>query len=113
MTFINLITGLIIAAMLHVPGTTQHETTQVGEEPVVMVAVEKMEQTLHWYQTNTAGTHILGSPVFTGTKSQVIAAQSCKDLGGNICLYGSEEDDLPNNMEIESPEPEQTIRRNN
>lgn len=41
MTYINFITGLIIAAVLSVPGAMQHEATQVGEE----LAVEYVQTT--------------------------------------------------------------------
>ncbi|SKB59580.1 hypothetical protein SAMN05660226_02271 [Parapedobacter luteus] len=113
MIILKTITGLLIAAVLYVPGTTQHEVAKVGEEPVVKENPTEIEQTMFWYNVNAAGTHTVGSPAFTGTKSEVIAAQGCKDLAGNICLYGSADDDLPDNTEIESPSPSEVIRRNN
>lgn len=48
MTFVNVITGLIIAALLHVPGAMQHEVPQVGDELVEMVTVEKMFSNQYW-----------------------------------------------------------------
>lgn len=57
MTYINFITGLIIAAVLSVPGTMQHEATTVEEEPMVK-GVNRSGEALQltWYVLTPGGT---------------------------------------------------------
>lgn len=63
------ITGLLIAAMLNVPGTNQREVTTVGEEPVIDVKsqTEIIKQNDVWY-------------VYTGTSKDENLAQYESDI---------------------------------
>lgn len=47
---------------------------------------------LYWYEVESGFT--AGPYVQTGTKLTVIGNQDCKDEGEDICLFGSEDNDL-------------------
>ncbi|WP_379020488.1 hypothetical protein [Parapedobacter deserti] len=105
-------TGIFAAAML-VPGTGQREVTKAGEEPVVKEhETVKGEEPMYWYQTNEAGTHTDGSTPFFGTRSQALQA-GCSEDAGIVCLYGSDQPDLPANTPVGTPTADQAIFKAN
>ncbi|SEK41259.1 hypothetical protein [Parapedobacter koreensis] len=53
MNIFSTITGLLIAAVLHVPGTTQREVTKVEDEPVVKEEVAMQTQDL-WFMVDVS-----------------------------------------------------------
>lgn len=57
MITLKIITGLLIAAVLQVPGTTQHEVAKVEEEPMVK-QINQSEEILQptWYVLDPNGT---------------------------------------------------------
>lgn len=84
MTFVNIITGLIIAAVLHVPGTTQHETTQVGEEHNVVIEKEvRLENLFHYSGANDLDDQIQ-DPTNWGELNA--GPLPCAETSGLVCV---------------------------
>lgn len=127
MTFIHLITGLMIAAMLHVPGTKQHEAAQVGDEPVVERKEHMVKQKVSSISTVWYGyTGPLTMPGYDPnnasnyTKLGESEEPDCTN-GSIVCAVnlpenGTSDHPDPNDLnaiqgEISSPSPEQTIVR--
>jgi len=67
---------------------------------------------LHWYLVANDRT-ISATPQYFGTKPEIIAAQGCKDESAEICLYGSPDDDVPEDTDVSEEDPSQLIMQNN
>src|SRR5690606_40729947 len=96
-----LFTGLL-AALLSVPGTGQKEVATVGEEPAKAELKTVQEEEMYWYPTNPAGTHTDGSTPILATRTEMLS-QGCDGNSGVVCLFGSDDPDLPANTEVGTP----------
>lgn len=67
---------------------------------------------LHWYLVANDRT-LSATPQYFGTKAEIIAAQGCKDESAEICLYGSPDDDVPEDTDVSEEDPSQLIMQNN
>ena len=87
------ITGLLMAAVLSVPGTTRHDATPVEEEPVVEVSINKImaQDWLDLHFDNPSNQLVVG--IINGSP-----ADPCDETTGTVCAvsvtYDPMDDDI-------------------
>lgn len=75
-----------------------------------VVNVVKDEETLHWYIVTNDQT--VGSPIFEKTRTEAMDEGPCDPGDNDICLFGSEDDNLVN-APVDTSNPNRLIRKNN